>query len=183
MNSPETILNEVRRNHLAFEATLFRRDAIEVSVAAGLVLVFGYGAYQMRQWGLGVCAAGCLFVGAFFVVDRWLHRRRHRTEEGSLKQSVQVSMAQVEHQIWLLKNVVWWYILPPSIGMFAFFGSLAWQMRDAGLFAFAVMGGMTLPCLLVNWVVYRLNQQAIEKVLKPRREELGKLLASLEQTP
>ena len=32
-----------------------------------------------------------------------------------------------EHQIWLLRNVFWWYLLPPGLSILAFFGQIAWE--------------------------------------------------------
>ena len=61
------------------------------------------------------------------------------------------SLAQVEHQIWLLRNVFWWYLLPLALATLAFFGQVAWQVRSGGWLMALVVGlvviaaGIILP--------------------------------------
>jgi hypothetical protein len=86
---------------------------------------------------------------------------------------------QVSHQIWLLKNVFWWYLLPLQIGLAALIGSVAWQARAAGLAVIMGLAAFALGCGLLGWGVYHLNQIAVRKSLEPRRQELETLLSSL----
>ena len=53
-----------------------------------------------------------LWVIGFFLVDRLRHRNVPPVAGEPLRRRVELSLAQVEHQIWLLKHVFWWYILP-----------------------------------------------------------------------
>jgi hypothetical protein len=98
---------------------------------------------------------------------------------------VESSLAQVEHQIWLLRNVLWWYLLPPTLSLLAFFGQVAWQAREAGwLGALASFAMMVVFLAAVYGFIYWLNQYAVRTTLEPRRQELAALLSSLEdETP
>lgn len=177
----DQVLMEVRRNHRALELSLYRRDVSEIVAAALVTCVFGGFAVQMRDWTLFLCSAGGLFVGLFFVVDRWIQYRRRPIFDDSLQSCIQASLVQVNHQIWLLRNILWWYLLPLVPGLVVFLGSLSWKMLAAGVIEQFVIAAVGLFCALVFWWVYRLNQQAVKNSFEPRREELEALLASLKQ--
>lgn len=175
------LLKEVRCNHQAMERSLFGRDLVEVVAAAFVTLFFGYSAKSQNEWPMYVIALGGLFVGVFLVVDRTIQRRRRPVSDDSLQSCIQASLVQVNHQIWLLRNIVWWYLLPLAVGMVLLHGSRAWKARDAGLMPQIGLVIAVLVCLLLFWGVYWLNQQAVKKMFEPRREELESLLASLKQ--
>jgi len=130
-------------------------------------------------------------VGAFFLLDRFIQRRKQPVTNDSLQACIQNSLLEVNHQIWLLKNVFWWYLLPPSIGFGAFFAQMFWQMFRAfpihGLadmivmgIVFVVMGVIfTITDTFTNRRVYRINQRAVREQLTPHQQELEALLASL----
>lgn len=176
---PGELLTEVRRSQRAMGAMLLRRDCAEIG--AGLLMsgFCGYRVIHFGEWGWSIAALGCLFVGAFMLVDRWIQRRRSVADGESLTTCVQRALAQVEHQIWLLRNVIWWYLLPLGLGVAVLLGSQAWELRAEGLLPLVVLLIAVLICLLVFWGVYRLNQLAVRRNLRPRRDQLVELLASL----
>ena len=173
------LLKEVRRKHHAMESSLFRRHLVEIVAAAIVTIFFGYGAMRQNEWFLYLCTLGGLFAGVFLIVDRRIQHQRRPVSDDSLQSCIQASLVQVNHQIWLLRNVFWWHLLPLSIGVVVFHGSLAWQKRDAGLLPQISLAIAALVCLLVFWGVYWLNQQEVKKMFEPRRQELESLLASL----
>jgi hypothetical protein len=85
----------------------------------------------------------------------------------------------VEHQIWLLRNVLWWYLLPLMVPVFVFIGHVAWLERDDGWESVFEAVPAVAVVVLVTVVIYWVNQLAVRKVLAPRRDELRNLLASL----
>ena len=176
----DLLLNEVRRNHRTLSSSLFYRDMVEVAAAVVVTGVFGFMAVKLNEWSLYLCSAGGLFVGTYFVVGRWIQHRRRPVSDDSPQSCIEASLAQVNHQIWLLKNIFWWYMLPLIPGMVAFLGIVAWKtLRDAGPLALLVVAAVGLFCALVFWAVYLLNQQGVKKTFEPRRVELEALLASL----
>src|SRR5215470_10040166 len=108
------VLNEVRRNERHFAAKIFRRDVREVGVALLLVPVWIYlGVKNSAPWSWYLVVPTLLWVAGFMIVDR-AHQHRHQPRPGdTLCSNVENSLAQVEHQIWLLRNISWWYLLPP----------------------------------------------------------------------
>jgi hypothetical protein len=175
----DALLKEVRRKQKQFRATIFWRDVREVGVAAFMTWLFLHWAIRDREWSLYLLALACFGVGTFMLADRWLQRKKRPITNDSVRACIEASLVQVNHQIWQLKNVFWWYLLPIQVGLAALIGSVLWQARLAGL---AVIMGLTayaLVCALVCWGVYKLNQSAVRKGLEPRRQELETLLNSL----
>src|ERR1017187_807027 len=175
----DALLKEVRRKQKQFRATIFWRDVREVGVAAFMTWLFLHWAIRDREWSLYLLALACFGVGTFMLADRWLQRKKRPITNDSVRACIEASLVQVNHQIWQLKKVFWWYLLPIQVGLAALIGSVLWQARLAGL---AVIMGLTayaLVCALVCWGVYKLNQSAVRKGLEPRRQELETLLNSL----
>jgi hypothetical protein len=177
----DLLLKEVRRNQHHFWMTIFWRDAREVGVAAFLTWLFLHWAIHDREWTLYLLSLSCFGVGLFMLVDRWLQRRKRPVTNDPLRSCIEASLLQVNHQIWLLKNVFWWYLLPLAAAIAISIGAGIWRTRQAG---FSVMRGWVIFVLfgvLVYWGVYWLNQFAVKKYLEPRRQELESLLAGLDK--
>ena len=81
-------------------------------------------------------------------------------------------IAKVERQIWLLRNVNWWYTGPVLVGSCIFaYGLLASFGLPGDLFA-ALMCVFVAGFLIIGWRVHRANQRAIGNELEPMRREL-----------
>ncbi len=177
------VLNEVRRNERQFAAMIYSRDVREVGVALLLVPVWIYfGIRFSHHWSWYLTIPTLLWIAVFMIVDRLRQRRRRRGPGDTLRSSIESSLAQVEHQIWLLRNVFWWYLLPPFAAMMVWPAHLAWKTRDHGLQSLAEFVAISIVYILVGWFVYWLNQYAVRKQLEPRRQELQALLRSLNES-
>jgi len=176
----DSLLKEIQRNQRHFLATIFWRDVREVGVAFLLTVFFLFWGVRFHTWTNDLIALACFGVGTFMVVDRLQQRKKEPAKNSSLKACVESSLQQVIHQIWLLKNVFWWYLLPLAISLEISFLVVAWNTRHHMAAAVAGFAGQTLFVALINWGIYWLNQYAVRKSLEPRRQELETLLASLE---
>jgi hypothetical protein len=182
---PVLLAQVVKRNKEAFESSIYWRDFREVAVALIMVGVFLFRAFQYKNiiWEAGAyvfLAIMCLYVAAFFIVDRRLQRKK-KPSHTSLLGCIESSLIQVNHQIWLLRNVFWWYLLPPGIGIALFFIVVTvnkFRLLPAARVLFGSLTGM-LIVVLVFCGVYWLNQYAVRKELIPRKNELEALLKSL----
>jgi hypothetical protein len=176
----DLLLKEVRRNQSAFTAIIFWRDVREVGVSLLMVPIWLYlGAKHTLPWTWYLGVPALLWIAGFMLVDRMRHKQ-HSSESGaSLRRSVESSLGEVEHQIWLLRNVLWWYLLPPGLAVLAFFGQCAWT-APSGVWwiPLFITGAVALEALVVGGT-YWLNQKAVSSELEPRRQELQGLLASL----
>jgi hypothetical protein len=184
-NDAEFLLNEVRRNQQYFTAMIFWRDVREVGTALLLVLVWLFmGVKFSLPWTWYLTVPVLVWVAGYMLADRMRHGQQPPEPGEPLRQSVQGSLAQVEHQIWLLRNIVWWYLLPLALAMLAFFGQVAWQVRSGGWLVALIVAGVVVIAVIILAYVYRLNQTAVRTELVPRCQELEALLMSLkDETP
>lgn len=175
----DALLREVRRKQLSFRRMIFWRDVREIGVAALLVPVFIYSGWAVH-WTLYLSAFACFVVGADMWRDRLRQKKRTPDLHDSLKDCATTSLAEVSHQIWLLKNILWNYILPLTVPTLLFFGWCAWDTRGSLINKFLYLLPLLGFVLAIDVGVYCLNQYAVRKGLVPRRQELEKLLAELE---
>ena len=176
----DLLSKEVERNHQAFQTTILLRDIREVVVAVVMIPVwFFLGAWMTLPWAWYLTVPACIWVAGFILVDRMRYPQKASAPGEPLVQSVQVSLAEVAHQIWLLRNVFWWYLLPFTISIMAFFGQVSWQKSQDWLEALIVASCYFVLLAVFYGFIYWLNQVAVRKQLEPRRQELLALLASL----
>jgi phosphoglycerol transferase MdoB-like AlkP superfamily enzyme len=176
----DILLKEVRRNQQQFRATIFWRDVREVGVAFLLTLFFLHQGMRHHDWADYLVAFAGFGVGTFMVVDRLLQRRKQPVSNDSLKACIESSLLQVNHQIWLLKNIFWWYLLPFAAALGISICYSTWHARNSGFPAVIVGVISALFLALLYWGIYWLNQCAVRRALDPRRQELETLLAGLE---
>ena len=175
----DVLLKEVRRNQRHFRAMIFWRDVREVGMAFLLTLYFSYRGLRDNDWTDCLVGFACLGVGTFMVVDRLLQRRKQPASNDSLKTCIESSLLQVNHQIWLLKNVFWWYLLPIAAALGVSISCSTWHARNSGFPALMICLISALVIGLVYRGIYWLNRFAVRKSLEPRRQELETLLAGL----
>jgi hypothetical protein len=167
----DLLLQEVRRNQRSFQAAIFWRDFREVVAAVFVVIFF---ILRGRDWTHHLLAVAGAGVGIFILVDR-LRQRLHRpSQDENLKIFVEQSLQQWKHQIWLLKNVIWWYLLPITLPLLISFSVGASNVPQA-----ARQCSFTL---LLMGFIYWLNRNVVKKYLIPRSLELEKLLAGISET-
>jgi len=181
----ELLLKEVRRNQRQFTATIFWRDVREVGTALLLVPLWFYlGVKLSLPWTWYLTVPALVWIAGFMLADRMRHKRQPPASGEPLRQRVESSLAQVEHQIWLLRNVFWWYLLPLALPILAFFGQIAWLVRSGGWWTALAVSMVVAFGVIVFAGVYWLNQYAVRSELEPRRQELEALLMSLDdETP
>ena len=82
-------------------------------------------------WTWYLMVPALLWVAGYMLADRMRHKRQPPEPGEPLRQRVESSLAQVEHQIWLLRNVLWWYLLPMALAICV--DLLARQIREGWL--------------------------------------------------
>jgi hypothetical protein len=180
----DLLLQEVRRNQQHFAACILWRDVREIGVAILMLPLWLFLGHTLAlPWTWYLMMPMLVWIAGFMLMDRLRHQRRPPEPADPLRKCVQHSLAQVEHQIWLLGNVLWWYILPPAVAALAFFAQVAWHTRSLGwLAAFNMAFVVTVACAILAFI-YWINQLAVRQLVS-RRDELAALLASLQdETP
>ncbi len=176
----DLLLQEVQRSQSNFRSMIFWRDFREVVVAMVMLpiwFVMGYALSLPWTWYLTVPAL--LWVMGFIFVDRMRHPQKAPGPGDSLLTSAKDSLAQVEHQIWLLRNVAWWYLLPFTVSILAFFIHVSWRTYHSWLEFLGTATTSSFFLFAVYGFIYWLNQYAVRKQLEPQRQELLALLTSL----
>ncbi len=176
------LLREVRRNQRHFTAMVFWRDVREVSVALLLVPLWIYLGREMhRPWTWYLVIPVLLWIAGFHLADRIRQKRRQPKPGDTLRECIESSLAQIEHQIWLLRNVCWWNLLPAWAALAIYFAQRAWMARNHGLAALSHWGREAAVFALILWGIYWLNQFVVRKYLEPRRQQLKTLLTGFNE--
>ena len=177
----DLLSKEVHQSCKRFQSTIFWRDVREIGTSLVMIpLWIAMGICLSLPWTWYVTVPAMLWIAGFMLMDRKRHPRHTNDPGAPLLVNANRSLAQVEHQIWLLRNVFWWYLLPPSISLMAFFIHVAWQSSN-GWWGFAVFAGVLgLFLFIVYGWTYRANQRAVRDQLEPRRNDLRKFVANLE---
>lgn len=180
----DRLLEQLRSDQRRFAATIFWRDVREVGTCAVMVPVWiVMGLRQNLPWTWYLAVPAFLWIAGFMLVDRWRHDPQPPDPGEPLRRHVERSLAQVEHQIVLLRNVFWWYLLPMALAILAFFVQVSWRELSGG--GWMALVGL-IPVAVVGLVfagIYRLNQYAVRGALEPQRLELAAMLRGLEGGP
>jgi CubicO group peptidase (beta-lactamase class C family) len=172
----DLLRKEVQHSQRSFRAMIFWRDCREVGIALLMLPVWFYlGSTRSLPWTWYLTMPALVWVAGFILVDRIRSKRKPSEPGEPLRASVRESLAQVEHQIWLLRNIFWWYLMPFAISILAFIVHVAW-LRSGGSWKTL---GLLLFIAALYGVIYFLNQFAVRLQLEPRRRELLALLTSL----
>lgn len=176
----DLLLEELRRKQRCFAAAIFWRDVREVGISLLMVPLWIYLGVRLSlpgTWHLVVPAV--LWVAGYMLVDRMRYKRQPLEPGEPLRQRVESLITQVEHQIWLLRHLLWWYLLPLALSLLPFVGQVAWQERSGGWWTALSVAVVFALVVIVFAVIYWLNQYAVGSELEPRRRELKTLLMSL----
>jgi Flp pilus assembly protein TadB len=169
------IVRLVKKQSDAFDQKIRRRDLLESVAAVAVFLFFGWLAWHDPSW---LVRSGALIVmgGSTLIFWRLRRARTHfanASMDQPIKQMLRQERAKVDAQIHLLESILWWYIAPLVVGL------LLVTVGDNGWSTFTFVYGTIV--LLGSAVIYALNQRAVRRSLRPRREELTRLLDQVKE--
>jgi hypothetical protein len=162
------ILSLVKDRSEDFDRTIRHRDWRE-SIAAGAVfLIFATMLFD-PSW---LVRAGALVVMGSSVFVYWTLRRARSDDEppagAPVAEVLRAERAKVDRQIRLLQSVLWWYVGPLAVGALLIVAGNHDGLYGTLASVAIILGGAA-------GIVY-LNQRAVRRDLRPRREELTALL-------
>lgn len=174
----------VKKESREFDAMIAKRDRAELGTGAVLIAVFTgsglvYGRSAGVAWPFYAAAVCMLWVFAFFVVEKRLARRHRPSNTEPLRGALDAAISHVRRQLWMLRNVMWWYLLPAQTGWFLFFLGILLTPAFPRWFALAALPLVLWYLWRMSVSVYALNKEAISKDLEPRYEELTRLRDAL----
>lgn len=150
------------------------RDLRELAASAVVIIVFGYFFFNERA---PMARLGHLIVAgsAMFIAWKFVHARRTHPPAppgATIVESLRAELSSVRGQSRLLGSVLWWYLLPPGIGLLAAIWGKQMNLQ--------AKIPSTLVFIAVFAFVYWLNQWARSKQLLPLEAQLESLLRSAE---
>ncbi len=176
----DAFMASVRRSARDFDAMIFLRDFREVGLIVLMLPLWFYMGYALSlPWTWYLMVPALLWSGAFIVIDRMRHARKPSEPDALLLDNAREALHQVNHQIWLLRNVHWWYLLPFAVPILIFFADTALSAPGTRGEKVAVIAITWVALIALYAFIYYLNQFAVRKTLKPRRDELAALIESL----
>jgi hypothetical protein len=181
---PVTVTPEViwrlSRESAKFERCVFWRDTREWLATFLVAACFiAFGLQNGVHWLPIVAAIVCFLPMSYVTFLRW--QLPAPKTAPTLVSHLQESIASVQHQIGLLRSIVWWYLSPCAIGVTLIFIEGVRQMPHPldGRAYFGLIQTV-LFCTVVFLVIWKRNQRFVRKSLQPRLRALEKTLAELE---
>ena len=180
----DVLLREFRRTQQLWARIFWSDRMLEIGGEFLATLFFSYlglrhsswTPFRLPDWDFLLVAFACASVGIFRPVDRIVQRRKQTTANDPLKACIEASLKEVNHDIWLRRNVFWWSLLPFAAAFAVFFGHASLRFHTPKFVLFLVF--VVIP---LAWGMYWLNQVTVRKALEPRRQEPQTLLASLSE--
>lgn len=163
-NRVDDLAKLVRSKGRWLDKTLLRRDLVESAACVLAICLFGPSFFTATTVIGKIGVALIVFAAIEIMVVLNATRAWRPTEPHvSLGDFTRERISQVDRQIFLLKNVNWWYSGPILVGC-----SLISLGRDPLGIALVSL----VLFLLMGWFLHWLNQRAVRTQLMPLRKEL-----------
>jgi hypothetical protein len=168
ISAMQTKMTQLRR-------TLLARDVRELLACVIVGVVFGIYFFTQRApvTRLGALITVC---GAVFIAWRILRARRTSppaAPDATVVESARAELHSVRTQAELLRTILWWYLLPLSIGTLVFVWGTPMNNPTFQI-------GFTVGTVALDAFLYWLNQRARRTQLLPVEAQLEALLHSAE---
>ena len=114
---------DVKPDQLLNVARLERRvqlwvdiSVISVFLCVGVFMLWSAFRDIQNDWPWLISAASVAWVVGYILFNRWRRRRDAAHYDEPLLPHVEWSIKDIEHQMWLDRHSLWWYILPIALG-------------------------------------------------------------------
>jgi len=178
----DLLLKEVKRNYRHFALEVLKCDKQDIFAGIFCSLIFVYASLSLNAWFFFILVPVCVYASIFLVIDRTIQEGKQVKPSESLDSYIQASLSQLDHRIWLVKNVDRLYLLPYGLSFACVNACMLWEITRVGctiVWVWAFLGaGFPLSIAFVIIAIYRANQKCLRKELLPRKQELEQLLAS-----
>lgn len=168
------VIPAMQKRTTQLRRSLDARDVRELLACALVIIVFGFYVFYAHtpivRLGWSIVIGSTIFIGWKIIYTR---RTTPPAPPGAtIVEALRAELNSVRAQSRLLRSVLWWYLLPPGIGVLV----ATWGMPIHLLAKIPA----TLVYLAVYAFVYWLNQWARSKELLPLAAQLESLLHSAE---
>jgi hypothetical protein len=173
--SAEQLISAMHKKTSELRRCLDARDLRELVACAFVIIIFGFFFFTVYRTPISRLGDLIVIGSAIFIAGKLVYARRTTPPAppgATVVESLRAELNAVRTQSRLLGSVLWWYLLPPGIGVLV----ATWGLR-ANLHAKIPV---TLVIIAVYGFVYWLNQWARSKQLLPVEAQLESLLHSAE---
>ena len=165
--SVDHVVKRVRSRMSSFDRTIWWRDMRESIAAVALIIYYIFCLFRAGNNWLWICGTGICILACIFIIGvlHWARRKgKAARNDLPVKDYCKAELTRVDRQIWLLRNVHWWYLGPLFIAIIV--QVVAVTPDPSGL---VIM--LTFMVALFGFI-YWLNQWAVKRQLLPLRREL-----------
>ena len=176
----DTLVQRAIRNSRKLDRGVFWRDVRESVVAVALAVLCIVLAHTLarREWPMYAAALCLMWIPFFLVADR--RRQPKPRADATTVEAIEESLQRVDHQIWLLRKVVWWYLLPCGLAFLFISGEACFQvLQEDRLLNYGPFLKSIGWCTALYIGIYFLNQWAVRSPLMPLKRELEAALKEL----
>ena len=173
--SVEQLVSAMQKQTTQMRSTLDSRDVRELCACAFVVVIFGI--FCFMPYTVPISRVGDLIVigSAIFIAWKIIHTRRMTPPAppgATVVESLRAELISVRAQSHLLGSVLWWYLLPGFVGLMV--GTWGIEINLHAKIA------STLMFIVVDAIIYWINQVARAKQLLPLEAQLEAMLCSAE---
>lgn len=173
--SAAQLMSAMQNRTTLLRRCLDARDLRELLACAFVIIMFGYFFFTVYREPISRLGDLIIIGSTIFIAWKIVHTRRTTPPAppgATIVESLRAERNSVRAQSRLLGSVLWWYLLPPTIGMVI----ATWGLRiDPYTKIFC-----TLFFIAVDAFLYWLNQWARSKQLLPVEAQVESLLRSAE---
>ncbi len=161
------VVKAVRNRMSSFDRVIWLRDLRETMAAVGVSVWFGVSFFRQDLW---VAKLGAMIVVLaslmIIVVLNWTRLTGRVARLGqTVRDYCTNELNRVDRQIWLLKNINWWYTGPIYLGVTI---EMLGLLSPSQLLIF--VSTILIP---MGWLIHWLNQFSVRTELMPLRNELA----------
>lgn len=133
---------------------------------------------RLQLWAFYLAMGILLGVGGFRVIDNYRQKRRTAQFEDSSLSFVECSLQNINHRIWLLENIFWWWILPVAVAGILVIAQIIMLVGLQPTLFLNVGVAAGIVCVILG-VLYWGNRWTAQKYWLPRKMELEAILSAL----
>ncbi|MCA9033537.1 MAG: hypothetical protein KDA91_00340 [Planctomycetaceae bacterium] len=178
----EELTREVQQSRDAFRAMVVRQHLVQTGLVLAMIpFWFVTGFVMSSPWTFYLVVPVLAWIAVVYLLNLKYYTQPPGEPGEPLLVCARVSLAHVERQIWLMRNLLWWNLLPAAVVQMAFFGHVSWETTHTWWGCGLVTVIWAVLLCGVYGTGHRTNKLSVRRELEPRRIELQRLISALEK--
>ena len=167
-------VSEWKKKHNKLRRQITLRNIVEIAAAVLTIIIYIYFIIYVPSL-ISKVGSSIVILSLLFILITLLRNRVKGVDfSATVVEAGYAYKKEMEKQIILLKNLIFWYITPPAIGIIVFTVGLElpWYVNILSI----------TVILIVNIAVYLINRRALKKKFLPQYYELCRMLKDMDVT-